>query len=107
MAGRKIGRYDDLAAKVHAAIEAGQKAAAASPDDGGSANLDHLVLTDLPRVRESSLRAAGIDCWKHGSGFHLSAPFDGQGNRRYLGVQAMYQALKAADVPCYIHYQLD
>jgi hypothetical protein len=100
-------RYEDLAQKVAAAIVVGQQAAAAQDNDGGSANLDHVVLTGLPGVRETSLRKAGIAAHKGRWGFHLSAPFDGQGQRRYAGVQAMCAHLQAAGVECHVFYQLD
>jgi hypothetical protein len=34
-------------------------------------------------------------------------PFAGIGNRRYVGVQAMYRSLKDQGVDCYVYYQLD
>lgn len=99
--------YYDLAEKVQAARFAGQAAADAEPDDGGSANLDHVVLTDLKGVREATLRVHGIAAYKGRDGFHLSDNFGGQGNRRYAGVQAMWRSLRDAGVPCHVHYQMD
>ena len=100
-------RYAELSAKVAAAIVAGQQAAEAEASDGGSANLDHVVLTGLRGVREDSLRKAGISAHKGRWGFHLSAPFNGQGQRRYAGVQAMAKHLQDAGVECHVFYQLD
>lgn len=96
-----------LAAQIVMAECAGQKAANEALDDGGSANLDHVCLV-LPRVRESTLRSVGINGWRGNRGVvHLNAPFNGQGNRRYLGVQAMYEYMRAQGINCYIHYQID
>ncbi|WP_286974942.1 hypothetical protein [Pseudomonas sp.] len=93
------------------AIAAGHAAADAQPDDGGSANLDHVVLTDLKRVRLEKLIEAGIPVsYKDGrfaGWFHLSSPFKGIGNRNYAGVRAMAAHLKAAGVSCHVHYQMD
>ena len=97
----------DLAAKVAVAIRAGHAAAEAEPHDGGSANLDHVVLTDLRGVREASLRKAGIPATKGRDGFHFALSFGGQGNRRYAGVQAMCRALRDAGVSCHVHYLID
>ncbi len=98
----------DLAEKVRRAVAAGIAASDAEPNDGGSANLDHVYVYGLKGVREASMRKVGIGCYKgRPGGFHLDAPFGGQGNKRYAGVQAMYEALKAEGVECYVHYQLD
>lgn len=98
----------ELSAKVKRATAAGMTAAEACPDDGGSANLDHVCLYGLKGVREASLRKAGINGYRGSRGtFHLYAPFPGQGNRRYAGVQAMHQSLANDGVACYVFYQLD
>ena len=97
-----------LAASVAKAIETGQAAAEAQPDDGGTANLDHVYLYGLKRMKAETLKAAGIDCTKWAPGeFHLRTPFAGQGNRRYAGVQAMYKSLIADGVQCSVYYQMD
>jgi hypothetical protein len=101
-----------LAAAVARAIDAGKAAAEAAPDDGGSANLDRVYVR-VGLLRESTLDKAGIAGWMqaattyHSRAFHLSAPFAGQGNRRYAGVQAMYKSLKAEGVECGVWYQMD
>ena len=101
-----------LAAAVARALEAGKAAADASPDDGGSANLDRVYIR-VGLLRESTLDKAGITGWMQAAtncrirAFHLSAPFGGQGNRRYAGVQAMYKSLKAEGVDCGVWYQMD
>jgi hypothetical protein len=105
---RTKAEWADLAAKVATARKAGWVAATAAQGDGGSANLDHIVLTDMLGVREATARNAGIDGYKHRDGYHLGGcSFGGQGQRRYDGVQAMHAALKASGVPCYVHYQID
>jgi hypothetical protein len=99
-----------LPPKIEIAIKAGQVAADACPDDGGSANCDRVVIP-MPGVRESWVKglrgylqeATG---W-HRRGFHLDTPFAGIGNRRYAGVQAMQKSLKDQGVDCYVWYQMD
>jgi hypothetical protein len=101
-----------LAAAVARAIEAGKAAAEAAPDDGGSANLDRVYIR-VGLLRESTMEKAGITGWMqaattyHARAFHLSAPFGGQGNRRYAGVQAMYKSLQSEGVDCGVWYQMD
>lgn len=99
----------ELATKINAAIDEGHKAASAEPDDGGSANLDHVVLHGLKGMREATMRNAGINCTKRRSSgeFSLTAPFAGQGARRHAGVQAMANSLKLAGVDCYVNYIMD
>jgi len=99
----------ELASKINVAITIGQMAAEAQPNDGGSANLDHVVVYGLKGVRESAMEKAGINCHKgrYAGEFHLTAPFSGQGNRRYAGVQAMCKSLKDAGVDCYVYYMMD
>jgi hypothetical protein len=101
----------DLAFAVRKAIAVGTVAAEARPDDAGTANLDHVYLYGLKRVRLETLTKAGIDCSKWRSGeageFHLRHPFGGQGNRNYAGVQAMYKSLIADGVKCSVYYQTD
>ncbi|NVZ45090.1 hypothetical protein HX780_06540 [Pseudomonas tolaasii] len=106
-------QLQELAAAVSRALEAGKEAAAAAPDDGGSANLDCVYLCDLKGIREKTLHGAGIEghmqpaSTYRSRGFHLPAPFSGQGNRRYAGVQAMSKSLTADGVPHSIRYQMD
>lgn len=98
----------DLANAVAKAIEAGKVAAEAAPDDAGTANLDHVYLYNLKRMKLETLQAAGINCTKWAPGeFHLRAPFAGQGNRRAAGVQAMYKSLIKDCVECAVYYQTD
>jgi hypothetical protein len=98
----------DLAFAVRKAISVGAVAAEAHPDDAGTANLDHVYLYGLKRVRLEALTGAGIDCTKWAPGeFHLRHPFGGQGNRNYAGVQAMYKSLIADGVQCSVYYQTD
>lgn len=96
----------ELAAKVQRATAAGH-AAAATVDDGGTCNMDHVVIY-LPRVREAAVKAAGINASKWAAGeFHLVDSFGGQANKRSAGVEAMAKALKAEGVECFIYYQMD
>lgn len=108
----KKDQLPELAAAVARAIEVGKAAATAAPDDSGSANLDRVYLR-VGLLREKTLQNAGLEGWMqsastyHARAFHLSAPFSGQGNRRYAGVQAMYKSLVADGVDCGVWYQVD
>ncbi|MEG1042856.1 MAG: hypothetical protein RSE94_23365 [Pseudomonas sp.] len=99
-----------LPAKVRIAIEAGKAAAASCTEDGGSANLDRVVIP-VPGLRSSQLQGLpGYVQRKsryHQQGVHLDTPWSGIGNRHSAGVQAMYQSLKAQGVNCYVYYQVD
>ncbi|MCO7515768.1 hypothetical protein NJF44_10410 [Pseudomonas guariconensis] len=99
-----------LPAKIRIATEAGKAAAAACTDDGGSANLDRVVIP-LRGLRASQIKGLPGEVYPastyHPRGLHLSVPFAGIGNRRYVGVQAMYRSLKDQGVDCYVYYQLD
>lgn len=99
-----------LPAKVCIAIEAGKAAAAACTEDGGSANLDRVVIP-VPGLRSSQLQGLPGYVQKksryHQQGVHLDTPWPGIGNRHSAGVQAMHQSLKAQGVDCYVYYQVD
>ncbi|MBD1554252.1 hypothetical protein [Pseudomonas typographi] len=106
---------EELAAlpeKIRIATEAGTAVAQACPDDGGSANLDHVVIP-MPGMRAATLEKYGLpgNLWEpstyHPRGLHLPANFGGIGHRNYAGVQAMHQSLKAQGVDCYVYYQMD
>ncbi|RMM84485.1 hypothetical protein ALP72_102034 [Pseudomonas coronafaciens pv. coronafaciens] len=106
---------DELASlgrKIRIAIKAGQQAAEACPNDSGSANLDRVVIP-MPGVREAAVISSGLPGYLskastyHSSGLHLGAPFGGQGDRRYAGVQAMHRSLQEQGVDCYVYYQID
>ena len=108
----KKEQLPEVVAAVERALEAGKAAAAAAPDDGGSANLDRVYLR-VGLLREKTLHDAGLHGWMqsastyHARAFHLGAPFGGQGNRRYAGVQAMHKSLQSEGVDCGIWYQMD
>lgn len=83
--------------------------AARKVDDGGTANLDKVVIFGLKGVREKTLKAANIDCYKHWSdagSFILSGSF-GQGDKNTVGVEAVKDHLKSNGVDCYIHSRMD
>lgn len=101
-------KYARLAYLVNEAKTKAHEAADGS-DDGGTANLDKVVLSGLKGVRESSLKKAGIDCYKHWSyagDFVLSGSF-GQGDKNTLGIAAMRDYLKEHGVNCYVHHRMD
>lgn len=99
-----------LPAKVRIAIEAGKAAAAACTNDGGSANLDCVVIP-VPGLRANQLPELPGQLWKrsgwHQQGIHLDTPWPGQGNQHSAGVQAMHKSLKDQGVNCYVYYQVD
>ena len=99
-----------LPAKVRIAIEVGKAAAAACTDDGGSANLDRVVIP-VPGLRPSQLQGLPGYVQKksryHQQGVHLDTPWPGQGNQHSEGVQAMHKSLKDQGVNCYVYYQVD
>ncbi|MCO8166899.1 hypothetical protein NJC40_03780 [Pseudomonas sp. 21LCFQ02] len=99
-----------LAPKVRIAIEAGKAAAASCNNDGGSANLDRVVIP-VPGMRSDADHGLpGYLQKRHGyhrQGIHLDAPWPGQGNRHSAGVQAMHKSLKDQGVDCYVYYQVD
>lgn len=104
---------EELAAlpeKVRVAIEAGKAAAIAYPNDGGSANLDRVVIP-VPGLRASQLPTLPGYVQKrsgyHQQGVHLDTPWTGQGNKHSAGVRAMHQSRQAQGVDCYIYYQVD
>ncbi|MDR2309332.1 MAG: hypothetical protein LBE53_19340 [Paucimonas sp.] len=99
-----------LPEKVRIAIEAGKAAAVAHPNDGGSANLDRVVIP-VPGLRASQLPSLPGYVQKssgyHQQGIHLDTPWPGQGNQHSAGVRAMHQSLQAQGVDCYIYHQID
>ncbi|MFJ2526261.1 hypothetical protein ACIOWB_24355 [Pseudomonas capeferrum] len=99
-----------LPEKVRIATEAGKAAAEACTNDGGSANLDRVVIP-VPGLRASLLPDLPGELWKrsgwHQQGIHLDTPWPGQGNQHSAGVQAMHASLKAQGVDCYVYYQVD
>jgi len=89
----------------------GSKAAAAAcAEDGGSANLDRVVIP-APGIRADAEHGLpGYIQKRHGyhqQGLHLAAPWPGQGNQHAAGVQAMHKSLKDQGVDCYVYYQID
>ena len=100
--------FDKLAAHVQEAIRVGKEASEKSAD-GGSANLDHVVLTGLKGVRLQALTSLGIPASKgrHSGYFPLDTFFGGQGDKNAVGVKAMSEHLTEVGVAHYVHYQLD
>lgn len=101
-------KYTELANHIDQAKQVG-KLAADKVNDDGTCNLDKVVICGLSRVRESTLKNAGINCYKHWSfagAFVLSGSY-GQGNKNTTGIQAMADHLKSVGVDCYVHSQMD
>lgn len=95
--------FAKLTADVEAALKAGADAASATTD-GGSCNLDGVVLR-LPRIHEESvvraLSNAGIstrksNCGYHGIGYMINPTSGGQANQRYVACIAIEKHLQEA-----------
>lgn len=102
-------KYQVLKAHIDKALKIGHEAAE-KVDDGGTANMDSIILCGLKGVRESALVNVGIPCSKKNGlsgSFWLNASFNGMGNKRNAGVEAAKSYLKEQGVDCYIHYQMD
>lgn len=99
----------ELAEKIIEATKEGL-AAAEAVGDGGTCNLDHVVITGLKHVRRAALENA-LGCRHlsraYAGAFRLPAPFPGQANQRYVGVQAQAAGLRARGVECYVSYHID
>lgn len=106
--GAGLSKYSELKKLIDEALSIGQQAADKT-DDGGTANLDKLVISGLKGVRESTLKNAGINCYKHWSyadAFVISRSY-GQGDKNTLGIEAAKNYLKSKGVDCYVHSQMD
>lgn len=102
-------KYQLLKMHIDKALKVGHEVAE-KVDDGGTANMDAIILCGLKGVRESTLVNAGIPCSKkNGSSgsFWLNVSFNGMGNKRNAGVEVAKTYLKEQGVDCYIHYQMD
>ena len=106
--GAWLNKYSELKTLIDGALSIGQQAADKT-DDGGTANLDKVVICGLKGVRESTLKNAGINCYKHWSyagAFVISRSY-GQGDKNTVGIEAAKDYLKSKGVDCYIHSQMD
>lgn len=106
--GAGLNKYSELSKLIDEALFIGQQAADKT-NDGGTANLDKLVISGLKGVRESTLKNAGINCYKHWSyagDFVISRSY-GQGNKNTAGIEAAKDYLKSKGVDCYVHSQMD
>lgn len=106
--GAVLSKYSELKKLIDEALSIGQQAADKT-DDGGTANLDKLVISGLKGVRESTLKNAGINCYKHWSyaGDFVIRRSYGQGNKNTAGIEAAKDYLKSKGVDCYVHSQMD
>jgi hypothetical protein len=92
-----------LGPKIAIAIEAGKAAAAACINDGGSANLDRVV---IPISGKRAIPVKGLPGYvqkQHGyhrQGIHLDTPWPGQSNQHRAGVQGIHKSLKDQGVYC-------
>lgn len=106
--GAGLSKYSELTKLIDEALSIGQQAAD-KINDGGTANMDALVICGLKGIRESTLNNAGISCYKHWSfsgSFVLNHSY-GQGDKNTVGVGAAKDYLKSKGVDCYIHHQMD
>lgn len=106
--GAGLSKYLELTKLIDEALSIGQQAADKT-NDGGTANLDKLVISGLKGVRESTLKNAGINCYKHWSyaGDFVIRRSYGQGNKNTAGIEAAKDYLKSKGVDCYVHSQMD
>lgn len=106
--GAGLSKYSGLKKLIDEALSIGQQAADKT-NDGGTANLDKLVISGLKGIRESTLKNAGINCYKHWSyagDFVISRSY-GQGDKNTVGIEAAKDYLKSKGVDCYVHSQMD
>lgn len=96
----------ELAGHVRTAIRLANEEAAKYPDDGGTCNMDTVILS-LSHVRMSSLEAAGISAYRLGSFIALSISGIGMAEKRTAAVQAAAQHLKDQGYPAHVWYQMD
>lgn len=88
----------------------------ADAEDGGTCNLDHLVI-DFKGWREKDIqevaRLSGIDIGdKYSYGIYkgcssISIPINGQANRRTRMVEAAKRYLKEQGIEAYVVYMMD
>ena len=106
--------FEKLTAAVTAAMQAGQTAADSKPDDGGTCNMDAVILR-IPRINEQkvveAMAAAGVhtrkDTWWHGPGYMINPTSGGQGDRNTRAAEAIAKSLKEAGYDAMMHYQMD
>lgn len=100
--------FSQMAEHIKEALRLGQEAAD-KVEDGGSCNLDHIVICGLKYVKEETLLKAGIPVSsKTGAGaFSLSSFFGGQADKNAKGCQVASKYLKSVGVDNYIYYMMD
>ena len=106
--GAWLSKYLELKTLIDEALTIGQQAADKT-EDGGTANLDKVVICGLKGVKESTLKNAGINCYKHWSyagAFVISRSY-GQGDKNTVGIEAAKDYLKSKGVDCYVHSRMD
>lgn len=109
------GRYAQLRDDLVAAYEAAAEAARAS-GDGGTCNMDTLMIT-FPRGRaaavEAAVKAAGgsyASSWSfhYGAGaFSIDVPHGGQAQSRTAAVEAARKSLKDRGWEAWVRYVID
>lgn len=105
---KESNKFDVLSAHIKKALVLGQ-IKADQTQDGGTANLDCIVLHGLNGIRETTLRKHGINCSKYSSlagHFVLDKSF-GQGDKNVVGLKAAREYLKEQNILCFIHSQID
>ena len=108
------GKYAALRDALKTALEAGQKAEAENPEDGGTCNRDAPAM-NLPRWNsakvEQAAKEAGTFCstWTlYGCRMFVFMPKTrAQGNARSRNAEAMAGALRQAGYDCQMYYAMD
>jgi hypothetical protein len=108
------GKYAKLRDDIRTALEIGERAEAENPDDGGTCNLDCVMLT-LPRATESKVVQAA-----HEAGWHirksrfygqtvymLNPRTNGQANARSRNAEAVAKALRDMGYDAMDYCQMD
>lgn len=105
--------YTKLGTDIRAALEAAEDAACAS-DDGGTCNLDSLVIT-LKGARAAKVEAVAVAAgaiyaskgYRWPGEYTIGIPTGGQANRRTRAVEAAKRSLQAAGWSAHVSYVID
>lgn len=104
------GRYAKLAKDLKSALSKSLKAASKS-NDGGTCNLDSVML-NLPRWNQKKVgqaaKSAGMNCRKQRTGQYIfPIPCNYQGNARTIAARSMMAILDSIGYESDIFYQID
>jgi len=100
--------FKKLASDIHDAKRIGREAAD-KVSDGGTANMDYVVINDFRHIKIGTMIKHGIGCSKGrwAGQFDLDHFFGGQGDKNTVGVKAMNEHLKKCGWNTHIKYITD